>query len=155
MEFINRNENKIKSNVDLQSLFAYDAQRRIQCNKCKGVKYSEEKDQELILRAPVDSSIEKGTPVDLNACLDSYFADSIVDDFNCPVCKERTTVTVTKRFINYPKQLTVILKREVYDGWVPKKLEYELQLPQNEPINLEKYRKGDIPEGEVQLPEAA
>jgi len=79
------------------------------------------------LRAPVDSSIEKGTPVDLNACLESVFADTIVDDFACPVCNEKTTCTVTKRFVTYPKQLTVVLKREVFDGWVPKKLEYELK----------------------------
>jgi len=35
---------------------------------------------------PVDSKAEKGTPVELSACLDKYFGDEVVADFNCPAC---------------------------------------------------------------------
>jgi len=33
-----------------------------------------------------------------------------------------------KRFVTYPRTLVVCLKRIVFDEWVPKKLEIELQM---------------------------
>jgi uncharacterized UBP type Zn finger protein len=61
------------------------------------------------------------------------------------------------RFIKFPKSLCIVLSRFVYDDWVPKKLEIELQMPEGAPIDFEKYRSvsaGKIKDGEEPMPEA-
>lgn len=94
---------------------------------CNRVKYNRVKDQCLMLHIPVASSAEAGTPVTLEACLDATFADSVIEDFACPCCNAKTNVTDRKRFIAFPRNLAVCLKRIVFDDWVPKKLEVALQ----------------------------
>lgn len=45
------------------------------------------------------------------------------------------------------------LTRFVFDDWVPKKLEIELQVPTDKPIDFEKYRgNGALKPGEEELP---
>ena len=51
---------------------------------------------------------------------------------NCPVCNKACDYTQRYRFLRYPKVLCVVLQRFVYDDWVPKKLEIELQVPNKE-----------------------
>ena len=41
--------------------------------------------------------------------------------------------------MTFPKALSVVLGRFVFDDWVPKKLEIELQVP-DDAIDFEKYR---------------
>lgn len=48
---------------------------------------------------------------------------------NCPVCAKATTYSQRYRFLTYPKVLGIVIQRFVYDDWVPKKLEVELQVP--------------------------
>jgi ubiquitin carboxyl-terminal hydrolase 5/13 len=113
----------------------------------------------LALIAPVDSKVEKGTEVGLDACLERYFADHEIDGVNCPVCAKATTYTQRYRFIRYPKCLCIVLQRFVYDDWVPKKLEIELQVPlkADEVLDLEsKYTSKTnckLAEGEEGFPE--
>ena len=84
------------------------------------------KDQCLLLTIPVPSTTEAGTKVSLDACLEATFADQMIEDFACPCCNEKTTVADRKRFITYPRNLAMCLKRIVFDDWVPKKLEIDL-----------------------------
>lgn len=93
------------------------------CGRCKYDFFTE---NALQLIAPVDSKVEKGTPVDLELCFERYFADNEIDGVNCAVCQKATTWTQRFRFLSYPKTLCVVLQRFVYDDWVPKKLEIEL-----------------------------
>lgn len=79
--------------------------------------------------APVDSKVEKGTEVNIDACLERFFADHEIDGVNCPVCQKPSTYNQRYRFLQFPKCLAVCLQRFVYDDWVPKKLEIELQVP--------------------------
>ena len=67
-------------------LFEFDLETRVQCQECLGVKYQSTKAQQLSIVAPVDSNVEKGTPVDLEACLQKLFADEYIPDFNCAIC---------------------------------------------------------------------
>lgn len=63
----------------------------------------------------------------------------MVEDFACPVCNEKTVVKDRKRFISYPTCLAFVLKRIVYDDWVPIKLLVELQITLDGDIDLKKY----------------
>ena len=90
----------------------------------------------LILAAPVSPQCEAGTPVAFDACLHHYFGESVIDDFACGVCKTKTTCSKRVRFVTFPQVLVTVLTREVYDDWVPKKLEIDLKL-QEDPINFE------------------
>lgn len=107
-------------------IFDFEMEKRLQCTGCGRVKYDSTHDNSLALIAPVDSKVEKGTEIGLDACLERYFADHEIDGVNCPVCGKATTYTQRYRFIKYPKVLCIVLQRFVYDDWVPKKLEVEL-----------------------------
>ena len=50
----------------------------------------------------------------------------------------------------------VILTRQVYDEWVPKKLEIELQLDANKAVDLERFRgnQGQLQPGEIPIASA-
>ena len=74
---------------------------------------------------------------------------------NCP-CGQKAAHSERKRFITYPKTLVVCLKRIVFDEWVPKKLEVELQMDVDGIHDFEKLRGNDceLQPGEVGVPEA-
>lgn len=107
-------------------IFEFEMEKRLQCTGCGKVKYSSYTDNQLQLIAPVDSKVEKGTEVQIDACLETFFADSALEGVNCPVCQKACDYTQRYRFLRYPKVLCVVLQRFVYDDWVPKKLEIEL-----------------------------
>lgn len=113
-------------------IFDFEMEKRLQCTSCNRVKYDSYRDNTLALIAPVASSVEKGTEVELTACLERFFAEHEIDGVNCPVCAKATTYTQRYRFLRYPKVLCCVLQRFVYDDWVPKKLEVELQVPRKD-----------------------
>lgn len=119
-------ENKKKSGQNPEDAFSFELEQRLQCTGCNRVKYNRKKEQYLFLPIPVDAKCEKGTPVNLDACIDAYFAEGGIEDLNCPVCNEKKLHAERLRFLTYPKTLVLVLKRIVYDDWVPKKLEVEL-----------------------------
>ena len=120
------------------------------------MKYNRIKDQCLLLTIPVASNAEKGTPVSLDACLEATFADSVIEDFACPCCNAKTNVIDRKRFISFPRNLSICLKRIVFDDWVPKKLEIELQTDHEAAIDLTRFGGGtcELKEGEEGFPVA-
>jgi uncharacterized UBP type Zn finger protein len=68
-------------------VFEFDLETRVQCQGCGGVKYTTTKAHQLTLVAPVDPKVEKGTPVDIEACLARFFADEHIPDFVCRRCQ--------------------------------------------------------------------
>jgi len=99
------------------------------------------KEKFLSVPIPVPSNAEKGTPVDLDACINAYFADEVIEDVVCSGCPGKKTIQQQrKRFITYPKTLVVNLKRIVFDEWVPKKLEVELMMDRDGVHDFEKMR---------------
>lgn len=112
----------------------------------------------LQLNPPVASDVEKGTEVDFHACLEGYFAEHLLDDVQCSQCQKKTQFTERYRFIRYPKTLCVVLQRFAVDGWVPKKLDIEVKVPEATPLNLETLKSannGKAAEGEETFPEPA
>ena len=78
--------------------------------------------------------------MELEACLQRFFGDEFIDDFFCGTCQKKTTCSKRQRINQYPKFLMMTLTRQVYDEWVPKKLEIELQVPADAAIDLERFR---------------
>lgn len=93
----------------------------------------------MTLIAPVDSKVEKGTPVDLEDCLKRFFGEEEIPGFDCSNCKTKRNFTKRQRFISYPRTLVIVLQRFVFDEWVPKKLDIELQVPETT-IDFERFR---------------
>ena len=50
-------------------IFEFEVETRVQCQECKGVKYSKGKTQQLVISPPVTSVVAKGTPVQFEDCL--------------------------------------------------------------------------------------
>lgn len=71
----------------------------MQCTSCKRVKYDSFHDNILSLVAPVPSSVEKGTELELSACLENYFHEHEIDGVNCPVCGKATSYMQRFRFL--------------------------------------------------------
>jgi len=68
-------------------------EKRLQCTTCQKVTYASSTEMYLNLRAPVDSKVEKGTEVDIEACFEKFFADSVISDVVCPGCNAKTEWT--------------------------------------------------------------
>ena len=156
LDKIAKEEKKAKSS-DPGKLFEMEIERRLQCNTCKRVKYQTNVDNSLNIVAPVSSKVEKGTEVDFSKCLEAYFADSLVEDMQCAHCNKRCEFTSRIRIIKFPKVLCVTLQRFVFDDWVPKKLEIELQVPNGDTnIDFQIYKSqanGELLPGEEGFPE--
>lgn len=91
----------------------------------------------LTLTAPVSVKVEKGTPVELDACFERYFGEHEIEGVQCAGCDAKTTYISRSRFLTYPKVLWITLQRFMYDNWTAKKLEIELQVPHAEGTKLD------------------
>lgn len=107
------------------------------------MKYQTKRETMLIFAAPVSSKVQKDHPVEFEDCLQALFAESVIDDFACGVCLKKTTCTRRVRFVSYPTVLCAVLAREVYDDWVPKKLEVDLKVSEDT-IDFERFKAGGL-----------
>jgi uncharacterized UBP type Zn finger protein len=57
---------KVAKNRPPTEIFDFELETKVQCQECKGVKFSSNKQNQLNLRAPVADNVEKGTPVNFN-----------------------------------------------------------------------------------------
>lgn len=90
-------------------IFNFKMEKRLQCCTCKKVKYASQDETQLQLIAPVDSKCEKGTPVALEACLENFFADHVLEDVFCSGCQKKCNFEQRYRFLTFPKALAVVL----------------------------------------------
>jgi len=150
------NEKQQKTGQDPTDAFSFELEQRLQCTQCHCVKYNRIKDQQLLVTIPVASNAEAGTQVGLDACLEATFADSVIEDFACAVCNAKTMVTDRKRFIKFPRNLVICLKRIVFDDWVPKKLEIDLAADPEAVLDLSRFGGGtcELRAGEFGFPES-
>lgn len=109
-----------------------------------------------MLQAPVSSKVEAGTPVDFNLCMENFFAEHLIEGVECAHCGKKTNFTDTKRFVDYPTNLVIILQRFVFDDWTPKKLEIDFKVDPNNEHNFDKFRGNNckLAPGEEAMPEA-
>ena len=132
-------EKKAGSGQNPEDSFGFEIEQRFQCTVCKKVRYNKQKELYLYAPIPVDSNVPEGTEVPIEACLEAFFTDEIIEGIECPYCGQKHNQTLRKRFIDYPKTLIVIPKRMVFDNWVPKKLQVEITVDANAVHDYEKY----------------
>ncbi|XP_021716651.1 ubiquitin carboxyl-terminal hydrolase 14-like isoform X1 [Chenopodium quinoa] len=92
--------------------------------------------------------------VPLEACLASYSAPEEVMDFFSTALKAKTTATKTTGLTSFPDYLVLHMRKFVMeDGWVPKKLDVYIDVP--DIIDISHMRSNGLRPGEELLPESA
>lgn len=110
---------------------------RLQCNNCKGVKYSTEPAESIQL--PL---LENDDPQDLLERINSYFEGTTIE-FTCPRCKVSVNASKKPAFRTLPDTLIVNPIRIKLQNWVPVKTSNELSIPglvdESETLVVSKY----------------
>lgn len=141
------------SKRDPSTVFQFDLERRLECERCHHVRYSSEPGA-ISMTLPVPAvkgadGIYKSTSFD--ACLQSLFQEDS-RSFNCPVCKTGTTLKSTTRFVSYPDVLITPMSRFVIgSNYVMEKLNVFINTPEH--IDIDAYRNLGRPAGEAMFPE--
>uniref|UniRef100_A0A5B7C534 Ubiquitin carboxyl-terminal hydrolase n=1 Tax=Davidia involucrata TaxID=16924 RepID=A0A5B7C534_DAVIN len=163
---------------DPSKSFKFGIEERLQCPSGK-VAYNKRHDYILSLSIPLHKAMnKKDTSYKLNAekdsegkdvrsanaierpmvhlsdCLDTFSAEEEVHDFYSTALNAKTTATKTAGLTSFPDYLVLHMRKFVMEeGWVPKKLDVYIDVP--EIINISGMRsKGRQPDEEL-LPEAA
>lgn len=152
--------------------FRFGVETRVECSITSQVAYSSEITPFLTLPVPFADALNKAevdeyeaklkndeslknSPVlaqyTLDQCLKAAFADVVVDDWYSPAAKQKTAAFKRNRLATFPAFLALQISKFKYDeGWVPKKVLMELQVPDE--LDLSGLRATGLVEGEVELP---
>lgn len=143
-------------------VFEFAVEHRLQCGKCKRVRYQTDTTNSLSVDVPARKSDDAMTdnedgaevyaPVDFYECMDTFVADELVDGYQCPHCQEKTTAHKSQKLATFPQILVVHARRFAFVNWVPRKLNVQVQFPEGE-IQLDKYQGKGLQPGEEELPE--
>ncbi|KAG2202020.1 hypothetical protein INT47_006212 [Mucor saturninus] len=146
------------SNNDPTKAFDFVTEQRLQCTKCKKVRYQKDKTSSISVSVPAHKIQSNGEaadayePVEFLECLDVFVKDENFDGYNCSNCKEKTTATRSVRFSTFPEILVVNPRRFAFIDWVPQKLNIAIKFPDGL-IQLDKYISQGQQPGEETLPE--
>ncbi|KAI9271509.1 hypothetical protein BDA99DRAFT_297871 [Phascolomyces articulosus] len=141
--------------ADPTSQFEFTIEQRLQCGKCKKVRYQTDNANSVSVSVPAKQLGEDAyEPVDFYECMDTFVAEELVEGYNCPSCNEKTTAHKSTKFGTFPKVLVVHARRFAFIDWVPRKLNVEIKFPEGE-LKFDKYLgSGQQPDEEL-LPEDA
>nr|GMD16441.1 ubiquitin carboxyl-terminal hydrolase 14-like isoform X1 [Ipomoea batatas] len=179
LHFIDQVErmNSGNSKIDPSRSFKFGIEERIQCPSGK-VAYNKRNDYILSLNIPLDKAINKKEleefqkskaekaaegkemPADeivrprvpLKDCLDCFSSPEEIHDFYSSALKTRTTATKTAGLTSFPDYLVLHMRKFVMEeGWVPKKLDVYIDVPDT--IDISDMRSRGLQPGEELLPE--
>lgn len=177
LHFINMLERNSRNQFNPIDSLTFSVEERVECMASKKVKYTTREEYCLPLVIPLEKAtnldevkeyLEKKAncpaaatndkdivrhKVPLQACLDRFFADEIVDQFYSTAIKGTTTAKKTARLGNMPDFLMMHLRKfTLSDDWVPKKLDVAVQMP--EELDLSNWRSTGKKANEEELPES-
>jgi ubiquitin carboxyl-terminal hydrolase 5/13 len=159
-------------------LFSFKTESRLVCETDQLIKYKESPAETMLsLRIPMskastpdvempdlkkqkseesgeeDKEMKVVPTVTFEACLDEWSASTTIDDLRWPHLQNSiSTATSSSRFVNFPRYLLVHMQRyEIGDDWQPRKIEVNIDVP--EEINLQKLKGTGPQEGEKLVPE--
>ncbi|KAH9312648.1 hypothetical protein KI387_027683, partial [Taxus chinensis] len=162
---------------DPSRCFKFFVEDRILCTSGK-VSYNKRVDNVLSLNIPLDAATNKGEVVafqkkkaerelageklkdeeivrprvPLSACLESFAAPEEVHEFYSTAMKSKTTAIKTARLATFPDYLVLHMRKFVMEaGWVPKKLDVFIDVPDT--IDINHLRSKGLQHGEELLPE--
>ncbi|XP_011293017.1 ubiquitin carboxyl-terminal hydrolase 5 [Musca domestica] len=174
LHFINLLERHSRNQFNPIDSLTFGVEERVECMASKKVKYTSREEYCLPLVIPLEKAtnldevkeyLEKkaecpaGTTNDivrhkvpLQACLERFFADEIIDQFYSTAIKDKTTARKTARLVNMPDFLMMHLRKfTLSDDWVPKKLDVAVQMPDE--LDLSNWRATGKQANEEELPE--
>ncbi|XP_055823453.1 ubiquitin carboxyl-terminal hydrolase 14 isoform X2 [Solanum dulcamara] len=159
--------------------FKFVIEERLQCSSGK-VTYNRRNDYILSLNIPLEKAVNKKElaefqnlkaeraaggkelsaeeivrpRVALKDCLDCFSAPEEVHDFYSTALTARTTAIKTAGLTSFPDYLVLHMRKFVMEeGWVPKKLDVYIDVP--ETIDISSMRSNGIQPGEELLPDSA
>ncbi|KAI8058109.1 ubiquitin thiolesterase [Syncephalis plumigaleata] len=140
---------------DPTKCFQFELEERLQCLKCKRVRYTRQPTTCLQLPVPKQPSSENKdeyAPVPLEQCFTAFKTEEYLN-WKCSECQETTTITKSTRLASFPSVLVVCLRRFEFRNWVPIKLSVPVVLPEKT-FSLESIQgHGKQPDEEL-LPES-
>ncbi|KAG0563124.1 hypothetical protein KC19_8G006500 [Ceratodon purpureus] len=162
---------------DPSRCFKFVVEERIMCSVTKKVKYTRKTDNILSLNIPLKAAVNKDEVaayekrvaereiageksdeeivrprVPLAACLESFYASEEVQDFYSSAINARTTAIKTTRLATFPDYLVLHMRKFVLAaGWVPKKLDVFVDVPDE--IDISNMRSNGMQPDEQLLPE--
>ncbi|MBA0553221.1 hypothetical protein Golob_012422 [Gossypium lobatum] len=171
--------NAVKPELDPSRSFKFGVEERILCSSGK-VAYNKRLDYILSLNIPLHEAtnkeeleafnkskaekISEGKDVSsdeivrprvpLEACLANFAAPEEIPDFYSSALKAKTTAIKTAGLTSFPDYLVLHMRKFVMEaGWVPKKLDVYIDVP--DVIDISHMRSKGLQPGEELLPEAA
>ncbi|XP_073842535.1 ubiquitin specific protease 5 [Musca autumnalis] len=176
LHFINLLERNSRNQFNPIESLTFAVEERVECMASKKVKYTSREEYCLPLVIPLEKAtnldevkeyLEKKAncpagasndkdivrhKVPLQACLDRFFADEIIDQFYSTAIKDKTTAKKTARLVNMPDFLMMHLRKfTLSDDWVPKKLDVAVQMPDE--LDMSNWRSTGKQANEEELPE--
>jgi len=143
-------QEKSQGKPNPRSIFEFDLENRLECIKCHGVKYKQQRTCFLNLTVPNwEEKKAEGSVCTFEETVNKFLGEELVE-LNCSECNEKTNWIKTQRMKNFPKYIILILERFVYD-WVPIKLEVAFKPPLNK-FNFELLARKHSKDGEYLLP---
>ncbi|KAL4312415.1 hypothetical protein GQ457_01G049530 [Hibiscus cannabinus] len=181
LHFIDQVErsNSAKPELDPSRSFKFGVEERILCSSGK-VAYNKRLDYILSLNIPLHEATNKQEleafnkikagkmsegkdvssdeivrpRVPLEACLANFAAPEEIRDFYSSALKAKTTALKTAGLTSFPDYLVLHMRKFVMEaGWVPKKLDVYIDVP--DIIDISHMRSKGLQPGEELLPEAA
>ncbi|XP_073028592.1 ubiquitin carboxyl-terminal hydrolase 14-like [Primulina eburnea] len=180
MHFIDQVEriNSGNPNIDPSKSFKFGVEERLQCSSGK-VAYNRRNDYILSLNIPLHKATNKNElqifeaekdtmgkelasneivhprpRVSLMDCLDCFSAPEELNDFYSTALDAKTTAIKTAGLTSFPDYLVLHMRKFVLDsGWVPKKLDVYIDVP--DIIDISHMRSKGLQPGEELLPDNA
>lgn len=153
--------------------FRFVLEQRLQCLKCKKVRYSTVEQDNLSITVPIrritkdrdvsmdnsndDSKVESKKDkeefesVTLEECLDIFTAPEVVE-LTCPSCNSKDGFTKSTKFKTFPDLLAINARRFEIFNWVPTKQDVAVVVGE-EPISFDNYHSSGPKSDEDLLPE--
>ena len=75
---------------------------------------------------------------------------SAIEGYRCPRCQHSTTAWSSPSFLSFPNHLVLVMRRFLFDSWVPTKLDAPVN-PALE-LQLDEYKGSGLQPGEEELP---
>ncbi|XP_067144900.1 ubiquitin carboxyl-terminal hydrolase 5 [Centruroides vittatus] len=177
LHLINILERNNRNQENPADCFKYQFEERIQCLQSGKVKYTTRTEYLLSLPIPMNAALNKekleeyqlkklekeakGEKIDsseivrpfipLTACIETFAASEMVDDFYSSAINSKSTAQKTTRFRTFPDYLLVQLKKfTIGEDWIPLKLDVCIDIP--DIIDLNHLRGKGLQKDEEELP---
>ena len=150
---------------DPTETFRFVMEQRLQCLKCKKVRYSTVEQDNLSIPVPIrkipktskhpddEPKKDEYESVSIKECLDNFTAAEIVE-LTCAACGSKDGFSKRSLFKTFPEVLAVNARRFVIVNWVPTKVDVPVVVG-DEPFNLDDYKSPGQHPSEELLPEDA